>query len=234
MPMDWQTFTLALAQGTNQKADPRALQPPELALLVDGQFEEVGGIQPRLPYGAMSLGILGGGTITTPRKLAVDGDELLLFDASSVYSWSERDGAWVLRQAYVAPKLDEAARFVSSADQIFADSATLLGVTVTVWVERDSVGDRVYVGAVDSTTGAVLLTPTMLAVASQQESRPRVVAQASTFLFTWYDSTGPGIFSMNLDPANLAASLAAGMAAPTTRAYAGTGVYDLAVTSAGV
>lgn len=230
MALDQQTVHIPLAYGLQSKVDPRALSAPALAMARDVQFEELGGIQPRLPFEAMSLSIVGGGTVTEPRRLAVNGDELLLFTRTALYSWSESDQAWSPRGEYLAPDVQEEQVFGRSEDQIFADRAELDGVAVFSWVDRGA-ADSVLVAAIDTETGAVLLAPTTVAPAGQVPARPRLVAQATRVLLSWFDDTANNIRALQIDPGNVATSVAAGIAAPID--VAGTalasGNYDVVV-----
>jgi hypothetical protein len=114
--LDWQTVQLPLAAGINQKMDSRALQPPELTRAVDVQFEELGGLQTRKPFGvsAGALAIVGGGSINVAdvRRFCQNGDELLLFTKDSALLAQRSElSRWVLKGTHLAVKVDEQPRF---------------------------------------------------------------------------------------------------------------------------
>ena len=96
MPMSWQTVDIPLAAGPDLKADPRALNPPGLGKLENGVFDEVGGIQKRPGFVALSVLTDAGATIAAARMraLGVRGDELVLFASGRAYSWSEKTSRW--------------------------------------------------------------------------------------------------------------------------------------------
>lgn len=222
-----------LAYGIQSHIDPRALPPPHLAQAKDVQFDETGGLQQRLPYAPMSTSIVGGGSLGSVRKVATYLDELLAFTATELYSYSSRDNAWALRGTYLAPKVTEEPVFVRSDDQVFADRAELSGVEITVWVERGA-ADIAYIAARDTTTKAVLLGPTLLGGAGEDATRPRIVAQATKFLLVYFADTGNTVRCYQIDPANLATSIAAGKAASTSLGINADGALDVAVASTGV
>lgn len=237
MPLNPETAYIPLALGMSGKKDPRALSAPELAICRDAQFDDEGGLQPRLPFEAMSMAIVGGGFLTGVRRLAVNGDELLLFTTDRLYSWSERDQAWALRGLYLAPEVEEESNFTRSADQPFADRAELLGVALTTWVERNASGETVWIAGQDIETGSVIAGPTQIVGGGGSLlRRPRVVAQATRFLVIYWDDNSDRVFGAQIDPANLAAGfVAAGGSATDLAAVATTtGDYDVAVDATGV
>lgn len=228
MPLDPQTTFIPLALGLQSKVDPRALQPPELPLCQNAVFDLEGGIQVRRPYSVKSLNVVGGGAITDARRLATNGDELLLFAKEQLYSWSERDGAWAARGTYLAPEVTEQPSFARSDDQIFADVAELGGVRLVVWIERGSV-DRIFIAATDTATGATLASPTPFSSLGSTATSPRVVAQATKFLVTWFDPGNNILWGKQITPATLAADIA-GLSTPVDLGgvITANGVYDVA------
>ena len=210
--------------GLNQKSDPRAESPPSLDIALDVQSDQTQGVQTRYPYAAMGSNILGGGTISGARKLAVNDGELLLFTATQLFSWSARDSAWVLKGDYPAIKVTETPVFETQSDQQCADRAELNGTVVYCWGNYDSL--QLIVAAIDKTTGNVLLAPTQI---GSGFSNGRVIALQTKILFLYADAS----FALNvgsIDPANLAASftVSSGVNVLTnaTLVLAGAGTFD--------
>lgn len=222
MPIAWQTVNIPLAAGLSTRADPRAMQAPGLAVCQNAQFDEIGGIQLRHPYGSIGTNILGGGTLGACRRMVVDGDELLVFTSDALYSWSARDSAWVLKAAYLAPKVDEASVFVRTSDQYLCDRAELSGVIIYTWVDVGATS-TVYLAALDSATGAVLLAPT--AVIGTALTRPRLIALVNRVVL--FVLEGSDLKRLIIDPAALSTAIAA---TPTT-VLATTTKYDVSATA---
>lgn len=195
---------MPLASGINTKADPRALPAPGLAVARDIQFDEVGGCQTRKPFAALGSNILGGGTISTGRRVVQYGDELLLFTKDTLYSWSASDSAWVSKGTHLATKIEEKQVFARTSDQTECDRAELSNVVCYTWLDISSV-NAVYLAASDKTTGAVLLPPTVIATTGM--SRPSLVALDSVILLFWVDGTD--LRGLVITPTSLAASAAA-------------------------
>lgn len=191
-----------LSAGLNQKADPRALNPPALDIAKDVMFDEVGGLQTRYPFTALGSSIFGGGTLSSTRRLVVNGDELLCFTVNALYSWSAALSKWVLRSTYLAAKVDETSTFVTTGDQISCDRAELNGTIVFAWVDAAVI----YVAAIDKTTCGVLLAPT---ACSSGEARPRLIALATKILL--FVVTGdPQLNVYAIDPASPGTAIAGG------------------------
>lgn len=202
--LNWQTLQYPLAAGLNTKPDPRALQAPELTVLKDAQFDDLGGLQTRKPYEAMSASIFGGGTLSNVRRLVVNGDEFLLFTKDALYSWNAQLSVWVLKGTHLAIKTSEASRFVNTAEQFDGDRAELSGTVVYVWTQAVGAASRGYVAALDKTTGNVLMTPTALAADS---SRLRVTALSTKILLTFCNLSPLSLEAYALDPASPATAL---------------------------
>lgn len=203
--LNWQAWTLRLVAGLNQKSDPRALESPELARLVDGQFDEIGGIQTRYPYAALGSNILGGGTITNARRLVANGSELLLFTKDSIYSWNSQISKWALRGTHLAVNVDEEDRFVTSGDQTECDRAELDSTVVYAWTE----GGKVYAAALDKTTGAVVAAPTDMS-GGNVTNRPRLITLSSWIVLFYNDDTDGYVHATVIDPTDITGTMIPG------------------------
>ncbi len=196
--LDYRTVTVPLVAGLNQKADPRAIKPPELVRAVDVQFDEVGGLQNRKPFAAIGNEIQTGGAMTDERRLVEYGNEMLCFTKDSLYSRSEQDSTWVLKGTHLAVKLDERNVFATGRQQTECDRAELDDVILYAWTETDSV----WLGALDKTTGAVIMPAFEIASSS---SRPRVIALSTKFLLLYSDS-GVGLTAAAIATSDISSS----------------------------
>ncbi len=206
MPLQWQTVHVPLAAGLATKTDARALDPPGMLVCKNAQFTEQGGIQKRYPYTSYSAGIFGGGTLSDIRRIYGYGDELLCFTKDSLYSYSSRDSAWVLKGTHLGAKIAQRDVFVRTTEQSSCDRAELSGVIFYTWSDRTD-GERVYVGAIDKTTGAVLLGATDAGGADT--TSPRLVALGQKVLLFYRDKTNADLLVKSLDPSSIASSAAA-------------------------
>lgn len=204
MSLNWQTFTMRFLAGLNQKADPRALDVPELARLVDAQFDEVGGIQTRYPYADAEADIFGGGTLADCRRIVPNGLERVLFTADSVYSQNSQDSAWHLRDEHLAIAVEQTPVFQSTQEQAVCDRAELDGIVFTVYSVTVTGGTTTYVGARDKATGAIVLSPTLIPGNAVQ---PRLLALDTKVLLFFADGLG-NLLAYAIDPASPATALA--------------------------
>lgn len=215
---------IPIAAGLNQRMDARAKMPPSLDICRDGQFDELGGIQTRLPYEVLgTLAIESGGTIAVAdvRRLTTNGDELLLWTKTNLYSWSQLTSKWQDRGEHAAIALDEEIVFASNGDQMAGDRAECQGVQYYAWIE----GTNVYVAARDSATKASFVSAQKLT----GETMPRLIKLVDyVMLFTIVGTT---LKVRILKPLSILASLAA---ASFTVIASGMGAnYDVAL-NAGV
>lgn len=192
----WQTVQIPLAAGVDTGRDLRAASPPGFEMLVDAQFDEVGGLQTRLPFSTTGItkDIVGGGILTNIRRIEPYGSELLCFTQDTLYSWSEQRQGWISKGEHLAVKTDERTVFATTGDQFECDRAELDGTVVYSW--SDSALGTVYTAAIDKVTGAVLMAPTRIGLAS----RPRLVAlDTRILLFVVRDD--PDLVVYAIDPA---------------------------------
>ncbi len=213
MSLQFTTIQVPLAAGLNQKMDERAMQAPSLDIAKDIQFDETGGVQTRYPFDAIGINIFGGGTLSEFRQMVENGNELLCFTREALYSWNAALSVWVLKGTHLACKVGEEPRFVTTGDQLDCDRAELNGTIIYAWID----GTSVWVGAIDKTTGSVLMVPTEITGAS----RPRLVA-LSTKIMLFYVMTGGGLGVHAIDPATPATNITAGsvvFAAATHNVY---------------
>lgn len=215
--MNWQPLQLPLLTGVDTKGDVRAGNPPGLEICRDVQFDEPGGLQTRHPITTFGNNIVGGGTLSNCRRIERNGDELVLFTDTQLYSWSAQASAWVLRGTHMAVAVDEGQRCATPGDQIDGDRAELNNVVVFTWAESTTV----YAAALDKTTNAIVVAPTAL---SSAQRRPRVVALATRILL-FVDAGGNNLTVRSIDPA----SPGIGIAGAGTNVAAGTlnTLYDV-------
>jgi len=204
--LSWQTWTMRLVAGLNQSADPRSIEPPDLDELLDAQFDKVGGVQTRYPFGEIEDELFDGSTIlgSGMRRVFANGDERVLFANRWLYSQNAQDDKWHLRDEHLAIAVDQVPVFQTTDEQITCDRAELDGVIVTAWTVSKTGGNKTYVAARDKDTGAIVLSPTAL---PGNAVTPRLVALESKILLFFSDGLG-NLLVYALDPADPGAALA--------------------------
>ncbi len=220
-------MNIPLSSGLMQREDERSSNPPTLDIAKDVQFDELGGLQTRLPYAALGLAITGGGTIASAdlRRIATFGDELVLFTRDALYSWIASSSTWTRRADHPAIVSDEKIVFASNGDQPYGDRAEVGGTILYTWVESGAV----YYGAINKATGAILVPATLLSVTA---SRPRLVVTGTTIAFFVLNGAST-LEARNIDPTS-AATIIASMVSSYTISSTSAGYYDVCVGSGGV
>lgn len=222
--LNWQVMSLPFRAGLNQKADDRARPQPFLDICRDAQFDELGGLQTRFPFAAMSNAIFGGGTLANCRRLAVVNDELCVFTDVALYSWNAQLAKWVLRGTHLGVAVDEQQRFVTTGDQVDGDRAELNGTIVYAWTEGAGTATSVYAAAMDKASGSVLVGPTAISPAGTFAGRARLVALATKILLFTDDGAG-NLKVRAIDPADPATGFAS--VATTVLGVVFLGKYDV-------
>lgn len=201
--LDWQVLRLSLGAGLMQRMDDRARQPPFLDIAKDIQFDELGAIQTRYPYGDLSATP---DPLTNARRVVPHNGELLVFTKDELLSYFEDQDTFITRATYLAVKPTETPRFVTIGDQNDVDTARLSGIVYHCFTE----GSLLYLGITDEATDAVVLAPISIT-----GSRPRLVALGTKVLLFWVNA-GVDLVVRSLDPAGDPADVASELASPTT------------------
>ena len=145
MAIDYQMIPFSFATGLETKIIGQAMSDPSMDIARDVEFDTLGAARTRKPYTALSNNVYGGGTLTNPRKLGVNGDELVVFTDTGLYSWSPARSAWVSKGTHLAVEVVEEEVFGTTGDQFDTDRAELNGVVFYCWTN----GAGSYVAARD-------------------------------------------------------------------------------------
>jgi hypothetical protein len=180
MSLRGNSITIPFSSGLLQKGDKRLQNPPALDKCVDAEFDDVGGLRTRKPYAALGVSILGGGTLSNIRKIVPNGDELLCFTDTGLYSWDASGSAWVSKATHLACAVDETPVVVDTSDQYDADMAVSGNLVFYTWYSALNGG--VYLSVVDSTTRAVVVSPFLFTGIA---TLPRLTAVSNKILLTY-------------------------------------------------
>jgi len=232
MGVNWQPIALPFNQGVDTKSDAKALQPPKLAVLENGEFTERGSIRKR--RGAKALGgdvvdtgtgSLGVGSIADEGlagvMLATREDELLLADGAHLFAHSEPHDGWIDKGQFESVVVDHQVVAKVSDEQRLADYAEVGGVGVYAW---EAASGGVYAAVVDAETGGVLVGARQL---SATGIRPRVVPVAGFLHVLWAETGTTTIKTLPISPANLQTTLSAAAKNLVTDLSAASPLFDV-------
>lgn len=200
------TMQIPLAAGLNQKPDERAKQPPALDICVDVEFDDTGGLRTRKPFTSLPLATTTGGNVTDTgalRKIVSNGDELLLFTQTGLYTYVPSANAWALRDTHMAVAVDEDDVFAVNGDQTSIDRAQIGNVVFFAWLN----GVQPTLAALDATTGAVILKPTLVDSTGHGANSLRLVVLTTRVLLVLRDFSVAQLKVIAIDPANIAATI---------------------------
>lgn len=155
MALQKQNIPISFLQGLDLKDDYKQVVPGKLLLLQNAIFTTPGKLRKRNGYTALSPVIDGGGLISTGLGLATFNNELLEFDGTSLYSYSQSNEVWVNKGGITSMEVTQAPVIRNTFEQTSGDFAQhSSGLQCIVW--QDSRGTARY-SVVDSVTGQALV-----------------------------------------------------------------------------
>lgn len=192
---------IPLASGLATKEDSRAMEAPGLSVCEDVQFDEIGGIQTRPQFQAITDSA--SNTIADIRKIEAYGDELIAFSKDKLWSYSSGDGLWTQRAEHLAVKVEENSRFVTTGDQFDCDRAELGGITMYCWSETTPSETTSYVAAIDTVSGSVKLAPTEI---KSGTTKPRLLVSTNRIFLVSIHLAGADLWVRAYDPSDLSST----------------------------
>jgi hypothetical protein len=223
--LDWQPLQIPLIGGLDTGTDSRALNPPSLAECVDAEFETDGCLTTRKPFATVGANVTdsSGNPITSCRKIVSYGDQLVMFTADSLYSWSASDSTWRYCGQHLAVGVEESSPVSSVADQWHCTHVLVpeVGYTLYAWENRGEI-TQIFLAAVDTTTGSFILPPTAIS-STTTYSRPRLLRVGTTVVLLFYDSTSVGVNGFSINPLSAPSTW---ISAPTLLMLSNDGRYD--------
>ena len=190
MPLERQVITMPLAQGVDTKTDAKQVVAGKLLELENGVFTTLKAIRKRDGNVTLGTQVTNGAasftTIDAGKGLATYGNELLLANGESIYSYDQAPNAWTDKGAFESVYVTNASVVRDSYDQACPDGVTHPdGLQAYVW--EDSSGTNVIKYCIiDSATGQTVQPATLLA---SNAIKPRVITISGLFLFYWYDTS---------------------------------------------
>lgn len=183
------TVPVTFSGGLDSKTAEQLVVPGKFLVLENCVRRKAGKVQKRHGFTALGTGTvsrpapLAGVAISEGRKLATLGDELILVDSNSLYSYSESGDNWIYKGEAPSLAIESVPVVRNSHRQAMPDGSTLLNTYVTAWEDsRGGVRCSVY----DYTTGASLMYDTEV---SATGSRPKVVTIKRSAFIIYLEGT---------------------------------------------
>lgn len=178
--------------GLDQKTDNKRGLPTKMLALENANFNAPGKLQKRNGGTPIATGILGGGSVAAGSALMVRGNELLLADGSSLYSWNAANSTWVNKGTLRSVTATAAPLALNDYSLAGYDTAVLSGLQCSVFEKWSPRYGGTYVGAgysiTDTTTGQVVATGSLNA-GSTNAICPKVIAAGGNFLIFYIDNS---------------------------------------------
>jgi hypothetical protein len=205
MALQKQIIEVPLGAGVQTKADPKVVQPGSMLVVENGEFDELGAVSKRNGYTALTQSTLSGGSISAGAVLAKYGDELVMLDGSTLYTYSSEASKWVSRGTCAMAGMktrrvpaSAAAQMADASTDFTAGMAAAGGYTAVIWSTSSG---GVYATVYGTTTGAVIVACTQLATAADRVRVSAVASGAKIFLLyvtganmkmQYFDTSAPG------------------------------------------
>lgn len=154
-----QNFSITFGQGLDTKTDPKLVVPGKLLELENAVFKKGGSLSKRNGYKQISANIVDGTTVPTADALGKYNEELLLFGANKIYSYSDATGRWIDKGSCSSFDVSTRQIVKNTYTQTQSDSAYNNGVSVYAWVDGRG---GVYASVFDETTNTPILVDQLL------------------------------------------------------------------------
>ena len=192
--LEKQPFKLPLAQGMNQKADPKTLTGG-LTLVENGIYRKENEVAKRLGWTSLPRTLAAGGSLSSAQAGSTYENELLLWSSNRIYSYSEAQSQWYNRGKAYSAAVDTRQIISSNTSYGSVDSAYADGVVCCAY----ELGVTIRYQCYDYVTGAILQGDTVLEGGATC-LRPKCVT-ISDYLFIIYSNASNEVKGAIINPA---------------------------------
>lgn len=225
--------------GLDTKSDSKFVKPTKLLDLQNGVFSAPGSIKKRFGYTPFAASIAGGASIASAQAVMTLGNELLVADNLSLYSYDNALSKWINhgwqdttgdQKLFDSVYVTQAAVIQDTYRQYSNDAATYNNTT-RCYVWEDSRGGACYYRVVDLATGQLVVGTTAIATNSV---KPKVLTVGTYFVMFWVDTTGPTLKCRTLDATSPTSALGGAVSLSGTNIMkSGTGKQNYDATTNG-
>ncbi len=182
MALKKQNIPILLNKGRQDIVDPKTVEPGTPTRLTNAVFTKANRYSKRFGTRSLSKSILGGGEISSAKKLESFQDELLLLTEDRVYTYAPESDEWVDKGIVplIVTSVEEVIR--NTEQQTSPDANIVRGTIVSAW--EDTRGG-VFATAYDAISNAIKVPDSQIAAAPAM--RPKVVS-VGNFAFAFYAS----------------------------------------------
>lgn len=184
--------------GLNSKLQSFTLDQPYLQDCQNGVYNQVGQIDKRTGFTAVSTNIQGGGNIEAGFSLTTFNNELLLFDGKNLYSWQDEENVWISRGTAFST-INQQTRVLNTkvATQSNPDCTSNNNVSLYVWEDNRAFpiqSNGIRYSVINNRTGTLIVSDGLIYFAG---TRPKVVCNGTDF-FVFYCASTDTILSVSI------------------------------------
>ena len=206
--LDERTIPIAMGQGLDTKSDPKLSTKP--VLLENGVFNKVGRTVKRPGNDAMTLNIIGGGSLSGPQCVRVAGNELVAFDGGNLYAYSPEQSGWINRGRYPSIGVSDTTIGTSAGPQSY-QSAAVLGTYALFTYNRANLVTgqfETHVSVLDIVTNALIVSDLLMPYAPPTNAVQcaKAVALGSTTLAIVFSYNNSGAANISICTVSISSS----------------------------
>lgn len=190
--LERQVITMPFAQGVDTKTDEKQVAAGKLLELENGVFTTLKAIRKRDGYVALGASVSGSLTqkVDSGAGLATYGNELLLADGQSIYSYDQGANNWTDKGGFISTQVAKASVVRDTHSQKNPSGAVAdNGIQCYAWEDSSggtTTGYCVRYSLIDSSTSQTVVASELLATDS---FKPRVIALGNRFFIYFIDVT---------------------------------------------
>ena len=208
MALKTQTVSIPLGVGIDTKTDPKLVSTSKLGGLTNARVGDLN-IKKRFGYNELSNTVLSSGvesSLSQGDALGGFNNEMLMFDRSNAYSYSETQNLFVDKGVVLGVDVERFNVSATDADLLCGDHAYLEGIYCFAYY--DDTNSELKCKVIDRENGSVILGETLVEAVSSKSVR--VVATAGAFYIIYFDETNTRFRSIalsNLQTLNTAVNI---------------------------
>jgi hypothetical protein len=198
--MPYQLYPIPLGVGVDTKSDPFQLPANKLYDLQNGIFTKTGRVDKRWGTKKLGQGIVGStSTISSAFALNAFEEEMLLFDNTYAYSYSQSTDQWLNRGTARSVIVSGEGIVANNNQQLSPDFASLNGIEVYAW--EDTRGSLRY-SVLDATVGNIILNDSILYTNCPSANvRPKTLPFGNQIVILFVNASGQLLFT-TVNPSN--------------------------------
>ncbi|MBV6514147.1 MAG: hypothetical protein FMNOHCHN_03737 [Ignavibacteriaceae bacterium] len=198
MALERQQVQIPFAEGVDTKTDSKLVQPNKLLRLENGVFTKLGSIRKRYGYDILPRSTFSGTDIAAATGIARFKDELLLFNGTNLFAFSEASQRWIDKGQSASVKITN--KFINQDYEVIdaVGYGYSAGYGVYSW---STASNEVRYSVIDESSGTVIVQDGLVDTSSES---PKVVGLGNYVYIFYINGTSLSYKRINIaSPQNI-------------------------------